>query len=381
MKELRLPAKADFAPIETAYLASATTHPTSLRAKAVVESYLEARTYSASNDGHFGRPVEKRVLARFARLINASPEDVCLVSNTSGAEHLVIGALGLFQAPGRIVTDTLHFFPSFYLYDELGRRGLDVAWVAPKHERIELADMKAAVTRGTRLVALSLVSTVDGFQHDLRHVCDIAHPSGAMVYADIVHAAGAIPLDVKDNGVDFAACSTFKWLMGDFGLGFLYVRNEILDRLQRTQFGYCQLTAWQSGDFPVSPPTGGRSRYPVSADATGLFAGASPAMAALAQLDWSLEYLSAIGVSAIEEHRVPLLAQMKSELPLLGYPLLTPIEARSPFVVCSCPNAQRLADRLRRARVKIGLSGDRLRVSPSVFNDHADVDRLLAALA
>ena len=104
-------------------------------------------------------------------------------------------------------------------------------------------------------------------------------------------------------------------------------------------------------------------------------------MAALAQLDWSLEYLSAIGVSAIEEHRLPLLAQMKSELPLLGFPLLTPIEARSPFVVCSCPNAQRLADSLRKARVKIGLRGDRFRVSPSVFNDHADIDRLLRALA
>lgn len=381
MKTNRLPAKSDFAPMELAYLDSATTHPISLGAKAAVEAYLEARTYSASGDGYFGRPVERRVLEQFARMINASPDEICLVSSTSNAEQLVIGALNLFRPPGRIVTDTLHFFGSFYLYDELGRRGLDVVWLRPKNERIELTDLDAAVTPNTRLVALSLVSTVNGFHHDLRRVCDIAHAKGALVYADIVHAAGAIPLDVKASGVDFAACSSFKWLMGDFGLGFLYVRREIFDRLQRTRYGYYQLDAWQTGNFPLQPPTDVSTPYPASNDATGLFAGGSRPFAALAQLDWSLEYISAIGVSAIEQHRQPLLAQLRSELPRLGYPLLTPVEARSPFVVCSCPNAERLSDRLRGARVKIGLRGDRFRVSTSVFNDRADIDRLLEALA
>lgn len=379
MTEIRLPAKADFAPMGVTYLDSATTHPTSLGAKAAVEAYLEARTY-ASGNGYSGRGVGKVVLERFARLINASPEEVCFVPNTSSAEHLVIGVLELFQAPGRIVTDTLHFSGSYYLYDELGRRGIDVVWLTPKKERIELADMAAAATPGTRLIALSLVSTVNGFQHDLRRVCEIAHANGSLVYADIVHAAGAVPVDVKASGVDFAACSSFKWLMGDFGLGFLYVRKEIIGRLQRAQFGYFQLAAWQAGLFPLSPPTDVSTPYQTSADATGLFAGGSPAMAALAQLDSSLEYISTIGVSAIEAYRLPLLRRLESELPPLGYPLLTPVESRSPFVVCSCTNAEVLSDRLRKARVKIGLRRDRFRVAPSVFNDQSDIDRLLEAL-
>ena len=223
--------------------------------------------------------------------------------------------------------------------------------------------------------------SINGFQHDLPRVCEIAHANGALVYADIIHAAGAVPIDVKASGVDFfAACSSFKWLMGDFGLGFLYVRKELIDRLQRTQFGYFQLAARQAGLLPVGPPTDVSTPYPTSADATGLFAGGTPAMATLAQLEWSLEYLATIGVLEIEAHRLPLLAQLKSELPLLGYPLLTPVESRSPFVVCSCANSEGLSDRLRSARVKISLRPDRLRVSPSVFNDQSDIDRLLGAL-
>ena len=59
----------------------------------------------------------------------------------------------------------------------------------------------------------------NGFQHDLKAVCELAHAHGAYVYADIVQSAGAMPIDVRASGVDFCACSSFKWLMADFGLG------------------------------------------------------------------------------------------------------------------------------------------------------------------
>ena len=91
MKKIRLPAKADFAPMEVTYLDSATTHPTSLGAKAAVEAYLEARTYSASGDGYKGRPVEKFVLERFARLINAAPTRFAL-SRTRATPNIWLSA-------------------------------------------------------------------------------------------------------------------------------------------------------------------------------------------------------------------------------------------------------------------------------------------------
>ena len=78
----------------------------------------------------------------------------------------------------------------------------------------------------------------NGFQHDLKAVCDLAHAHGALVYADIIQGAGAVPIDVRATGLDFAACSSFKWLMGDFGLGFLYAREGALEHVKRSQWGY-----------------------------------------------------------------------------------------------------------------------------------------------
>jgi selenocysteine lyase/cysteine desulfurase len=103
----------------------------------------------------------------------------------------------------------------------------------PRDGGIEMADLEKAVDRNTKLVSISLVSYLNGFQHDLKKVCDLSHSQGAHVYADLVQAAGAVPIDVPDAGVDFCACGSHKWLMGDMGLRFLYVREELLDRVVR----------------------------------------------------------------------------------------------------------------------------------------------------
>lgn len=378
----RLPAKADFAQMDLAYLDSATMHPISLEAKRRVESYLAARTFEGGGRGYYAGETERRVLERFALLINARPEEVCFVPNTTTAEHAIIASLDL-AGRGRIVTDTLHFFGSFYLYHELGKRGTDVVWVQPRDGRIELEAIASAVNRGTRLVAVSMVSTINGFQCDLKQVCRIAHANDAFVYADIAHAAGCVPFDVKDCGVDFAACPTFKWLMGDFGIGFLYVRQDVLQRLKRTQFGYYQLASWRTPEFPVDPPTESARGYLPTADATGFFAMGTLAHAALVQLDWSIDYILGLGVREIERYRQPMLDRLKVELPRLGYPLLTPPETTGPLVVFahSNPNARELEPRLAASKVKVALHRNRIRVSPSVFNDLADVDRLLDALS
>lgn len=136
-------------------------------------------------------------------------------------ENLVLQALGFPQAGGRIVTDALHFFGSFYTYGELGKAGVDVVTLPMTAEGdIDMDQLEAAVNDNTKLVAISLVSTVNGFEHDLKRVCDLAHAHGAYVYvyADIVHAAGSTPTNLRAAGVDFAASSSYKWLMGDFGL-------------------------------------------------------------------------------------------------------------------------------------------------------------------
>ena len=294
----------------------------------------------------------------------------------------MIDALDLPRAGGRIVTDTLHFFGSFYLYEELARQGMDVAWLRPRDNRIDLDEMERAITPGTKLVALSLVSTYNGFEHDLKRVCEMAHARGALVYADIIHAAATIPIDVRATNVDFAATASYKWLMGDFGLGFLYVRADLHDRLKRTRFGYYQLEGFTPHVYPFDPPGQTIADTKPRADMEGLFAGGTHAHTVVAQLDWSLDYILKLGVDRIMAHRRPLLAQLRKGLSERGY---TIVHAR-PKAAPRCSPAyskargtsspRRSPPRRSRSPCPATASASARRCS----SDMADIERLLAAL-
>ena len=379
--DVALPAGRDFAvPPGQTYLNSAFIHPIPVAAAQAVGRYLETRTFS--RERWSGDELAAKVRAQFAQLINAHPAEISLVESTSRGENLVVNGLGLASNAGNVVTDALHFEGSLILYGELQKRGLDVRLVRPRDWRIDPADLEKVVDRKTRLVAVSLVSWYNGFQHDLKRVCDLAHAHGAYVYADIVQAAGNTPVDVRASGVDFCACSSFKWLMGDFGLGFLYVREALLDTaIHRSEYGYQQAdTAMHY--LPSDPPANVPVTWTMHADARAHFQVGTYGQGTLNALAVSLEYLQRIGVARIHAHRQPLLRRLHDELPRLGFTAITPPDTSSAIAAFTARDAERrFAARLKQADVAVTLSGERLRVSPSLFNDIHDVDTLLEALS
>ncbi|HTS89896.1 MAG TPA: aminotransferase class V-fold PLP-dependent enzyme [Gemmatimonadales bacterium] len=376
------PPRGDFAiPRDQTYLNSAYVHPMPVRAAAAVQGYLATRTFQLPRQ-RSGDLIAAEVKLAFARLINASPASVCLVQSTSVAENLVVNGLGLPGSSNTVVTDALHFDGSLVLYGELARRGLGVSVVRPRNWRITIDDLAAALDSRTKLVAVSLVSWYNGFQHDLAAVCQLAHARGAYVYADIVQAAGNTPIDVQATGVDFCGCSTFKWLMGDFGLGFLYVREDLLDRvIHRTQVGYQQADVemhYLASDPPADQPI----TWALHRDAAGHFEVGTYSQAAVNALAVSLPYLQRVGVASIHESRQPLLRRLHEALPRLGWTPITPPETTSALVTFTLPGAEsRFAARLQAAKISVSLYGDRMRVSPAIFNSPDDIETLIDALA
>lgn len=375
----RLPDRASFGLGEGVYLNAGSQHPISLPARASIEAYLDHR--AAHVPGGSYELNSSGAIERFARLVNADPDELSFVQSTTTGEQMIVRSLMLPQAGARIVTDTLHFFGSVPLYLELERGGCDVAWVKHRDGRIALEDMDRAITPGTRLVSISLVSTINGFQHDLKAICDLAHSRGALVYADIIHAAGCVPVDLHASGVDFAACASYKWLMGDFGLGFLYVRKGAREALTRTQYGYYGVSSFTSHVYPFDPPGEDVASYGFADTATGLFALGTYSHTTVALLNASLDYIAALGVDAIQHHSVALTTRLKEGLKSQGYELMTPEDCATPLVACSYQDARtRLGPKLKTAGITTTVSAHRFRPSVSVFNTVDDIDYFLAAI-
>ncbi len=373
-----LPDKAAFDLGDVAYLNSGTIHPFPASAVAAREAYTAART---EVDVLSSRVQADAVREKFAKLINASADEIAFTQSTTMGEQQILGALGLPDTPGHIVTDTLHFFGSFPLYQDLEKRGCEVTWLRPESGRISLEQFEAAIRPDTKLVSLSLVSTYNGFEHDLKGICEIAHARGAYVFADIIHAAGCVPIDVRATGVDFASTASYKWLMGDFGLGFIFARKDRLPELKRTQWGYYGISSFSSHVYPFDSPGDTIADYAFQDTAAGYFHYGTYSHTLVAQLNASLDYIHALGVENIQAHATQMTDYLKEELPKLGFEIATPFESKTPLVTAILEGAYgKLNERLEAAKVKITLSRNRFRVCPSVFNDMDDIERLLAAL-
>lgn len=391
--QAQFPRKDDFS-IEPGYtyINAAYTHPIPRVAVEAARRAADARGMlrpSPSPSGRGGGANSPNPRATFAALIGANPTEIAYVSSTSEGENLVVRALGLdHRRDGNVVTDGLHFEGAIMHLLELKKRGLDVRVVQPtKDFRVELKDLERAIDGSTKLVEVSSAAMYNGFQHDLKAVSDLAHAHGALVYADIVHTAGAETFDVKASGIDFASCSSFKWLMGDFGLGFLYAKDEVMSRIERPVVGYYQAPNLDA-NYPPFIPAGEYMPVEYSYGAPtaasffemGTLTGSS--MANLALLDASLQYVQALGPAAIQAHRLPLIRKLQQEVPRLGFTAVTPPNATGGNVTFARKGlaASELPARLAAAKVNVRLGRDWMRLSPSVYNDEKDVDRLLEVL-
>ena len=385
-----LPRKADFAIEEgTTFLNAAYTHPIPRVSVEAARRAAEWRGTMRPTMAPPPNPARSTPKALFAQLINAKPSEIAHVSSTSAGENLVVRALELeHRRDGNVVTDGLHFEGALMNLDVLRRRGLDVRVVPPTADaRIDFRDLERAVDHKTRLIEISAAAMYNGFQHNLKAVADLAHAHGALVYVDIVHAAGAEPLDVKASGIDFAACSSFKWLMGDFGLGFLYAREEVWDKVTRPVVSYYQAASAEP-NYPPHLPVGAYEpvTYEFSRNAAGLFEMGSltgSAEVGVALLASSLVYVQALGPANIQAHRLPLIARLQQEMPRLGFAAVTPAGATSGIVTFARKGLLEsdVPKRLAEARINVRVAANWMRISPSVYNDMADIERLLEALS
>jgi selenocysteine lyase/cysteine desulfurase len=367
--------RADFpgASVET-YLNAAAIHPLGTFAASAIEQTMAFRMRGAGpGRADFGVDKQNDLKARFAKMVGAKPSEIAFVSSTSDGENIVTLGLDLPRKKGNVVLDELHFTSSLYMFKELEKRGVELRIVKHRNWAIDVKDMDRAIDKNTRLVSMAAVSNVNGFMHDIKAVSDIAHARGAYVFADIIQAVGAVPLDMRALGIDFASTGTYKWLMGERGFGFLYVREEHQGKvLPTTRYGHRQVANFNRAQLTWEPLPG----------AAMYESGNIPILLAAA-VSAGISYVGELGVERIRAHARTLTERLQKELPAIGYKSLTPADTPTPIVAFELKDAAATAKALQAGKVAgtVIANENRLRLSVSVFNNHDDIDRVVAVLS
>ena len=357
-----------------AYFDHAAVAPLSQRAHEGIMNYA----HQAAHDGttvwpQWSSGVE-RLRSRVADWIGASPDEICMIPNTSYGINLV--AEGFPWQPGDNVITFAGEFPSNHLpWENQQSKGVEVRQIECPGGHVSLDEIASRIDDRTRIVAISWVGYASGFRVDLDALVDVVHSRGALLFLDAIQGMGIYPIDVKETPIDFMAADGHKWMLGPEGAGIGYIRAENLDRLRCTQVGWHSIRNahdFHNARLDLRPQA---SRFEAgSANMVGLLS-----LAESLDIFWQVERLH--GPAAISSRVLELTSQLIERLQQAGAHVLSqwPIENRSSIVVFDVPNVPpaRVRSTGLDRDVVTSCRGGGVRASIHAYNNDEDIDRLI----
>ena len=323
---------------------------------------------------HAAVHAEARRLA--AEMIGLDTDDVAICSCSSEAFNLASLALGLRDGDEVVVTDL--DCPSSVTPFLQDRCPATVKVWRSRGGSLVNDDLVALLSPRTRLVSLPLVSFYNGFRAAVPAVAEIVHRhSPALLAVDVTQGLGRIPLD-RDSGAlagaDLIVSSTHKWLLGPHGGGIVGVPPTRRDAWTVPAGGWFNLhDAFGANRFERAESLPGAASFTVG----------MPNYPALYAIKGALEYLSGVGVAAIDRRAEPLVAECLAGLGALGVDLLSPTDpARLAGILAfRHPQADALHRFLHERKIHVMHHAGRLRVAFHGYNTTADVATFLQTLA
>jgi len=305
----------------------------------------------------------------FAQFINASPDEVAIVTSVSAGINGVASALN-FQQRKKVVMGEFEFPTMGHVWLGQRVRGAEVQFVGAEGNRIPAANYEKIVDRDTLIVALTHVCFKNGFRSEVNAVTQIAHRCGSLVMLDDYQDCGTRPIDVKALDLDFFVTGTLKYLLGPPGLAFMYVRKELIPSLIPT------VTGWfaQANPFAYDPKL-----FDLSPTARRFESGSPSVPNVYAALP-GFQLLQEIGPENVAGHIKKLAQSLLSCAHDLGIHAKTPADSAGPLVVLQCKDSTSLVQKLAESSIVASNRHDGLRISFHVYNTLDDVQAVVEVL-
>jgi|SRR5579859_3133938 len=331
-------------------------------------------------------PRLEAVYASVARLLNAAPAEIALTENATVAWQMAFYAQR-FEPGDRILTAQAEYAANYVAFLQMAKRaGVTIAVIPNDADgALDVAALERMIDARVKLIAITWVPTNGGLVNPAAAVGRIARAHGIPYLLDACQAVGQMPVDVEALGCDMLSATGRKFLRGPRGTGFLYVRKNLLDRLEPPMIDH------------FAAPWVARDHYQLRDDARR-FETWENNYAARAGLGVAVDYALNLGLDAIET-RCRLLAD-RLRRGLAGIPGVTLRDlGRNPSAIVSFTlaghEAQAVVAAAAKADITIGASQPSstridaearalpplVRASPHYYNTEEEIDRLIGFCA
>lgn len=312
-----------------------------------------------------------------ARLINADPDDVALISSVSYGVATAAKVLAVPAGARVLLLENDHSSAVLEWTTRAGAEGFAVDVVRQPEDGDWTAAVLAAIERpGAPPVALASISSVhwsDGGMVDIDRVAAALRMRGAALLVDATHAAGVIALDVRTLDPDFLVFPTYKWLLGPYGRAFLYVAKRHQDGvpLEQTGYGRREIVSERAPYFRNVDFVSSARRFDM---------GERDYFISLEMASVGMEMMAEWGCDAVQQRLGMLNSRLADGLRNDGV-AIPDARVRAPHVLSlSFPAGMpgQLIAQLAAEHIYVAPRIGRMRISPHVYNDEDDVDRFVA---
>ncbi|CAH0117783.1 Cysteine desulfurase SufS [Paenibacillus sp. CECT 9249] len=325
--------------------------------------------------------------AKVAKFLNAErSEQIIFTRGTTTSLNLVASSYGraVCREGDEIVITPMEHHSNLIPWQQVAKAtGATLKYIPLQEDgTIDLSDAERTITDRTKIVAMTYVSNVLGVVNPIKQIGEIAHRRGAVMVVDGAQSTPHMKIDVQDLNCDFYAFSAHK-LCGPTGIGVLYGKKDLLDRMEPIEFGGEMIdhvdlyeSTWK--ELPYK------------------FEGGTPLIAGAVGLGAAIDFLQEIGMDEIDRHEKRLTAYALDRLSQIeGLTIYGPREERAglitfnlsdihPHDVATVLDSQGIAIRAGhhccQPLMRWLKASATARASFYLYNTEDDVDRLASAL-
>ncbi|MDF1543940.1 MAG: aminotransferase class V-fold PLP-dependent enzyme [bacterium] len=358
------------------YFNAASYGPFSTLVQRAIEDNVKLRLHVTRDDSHDAFETADQLRSTFAKFIGARMKEVGVGLNTTMG--LNIAAFGLPLKKGdEILLSDVEFPAAVYTWRAAAEtRGLKLKMVPSTDRKFDIEKLNQAITKKSRVLCISYVQFFNGYKNDLKVLAEICKKHNLYFVVDGIQGMGVEPINVRKLGIDIFSSGCQKWMLSPQGCGFFYLSEKIQKQLSPP------FMSWLGVDWKVQFTDLFRFDLPYFESARKYEMGYYVVQNLLA-MKASATIFSDLGIGNIKKHNYELIDRLADYISgNKFYRITSSMEPRhrSSIFTFTCPGYKELHRMLLKERVILVQREGSIRVSVHLYNNQADVDRLIGLL-
>lgn len=309
---------------------------------------------------------------KLSGLLGTVPDRLAWIDNVSNGLNILAQGLN-WKSGDRIILNDVEFPSNVYPFLNLKSQGVEIDFAQSRNGMVDIEDLEKLITPKTRLLSISLVQFLSGYRANIDAIGELCRKHKIIFCVDAIQGAGVVQIDVNKSKIDFLAGGTQKWFMSSQGMSYLYITEELQNRIIQKNVGWTSVNdSWNFLDYNLSLKPSAERFQNGTLNAFGI-----------AVFDASLDLFQNFGIKNIEKRILENTSYFIQKLSNVGIePVLRniPDSNRAGIVSFKSERSTEVFQELEKRKIFCAVREGLVRLSPHFYNTHDEIDHVVIEL-